>query len=150
MTVSIRVPSVKEILKIAKSLPVARAGEKWNRGSLGDLARKSGVYVHSLRGKVMYVGKTTRGVYGNFGERLRRECHEKPARNSFLFNKLLNAKGVRVSCFPSAEIQKRVTLKKRTDEDIALLFERALISVFQPEWNRDVKRSVKKPGNYES
>ena len=143
MTVSIRVPSVREILKIAKPLTVARAGEEWNRGFLGDLARKSGVYVHSLRGKVMYVGKTTRGTYGKFGERLRRECHEKPAQNGFLFQQLLKAKSVQVSCFPSAEIQRRVTLKKRTDEDIALLFERALISVFQPEWNRDVKRQAK-------
>ena len=138
MTITIRVPTEKEISKRSVTLQVARAGAAWSNDFLEGLARESGVYVHTLRDKVVYVGKTTRGAYGNFGERLRRECHEKPAQNSFLFKQLIKAKGARVSCFPISAIRRWVNLD-RSDEHLALLFERTLISVYQPEWNRDVR-----------
>lgn len=140
MKISIAVPSKGEILRRTQVTPVARDGESWTKDCLGEFANMSGVYVHCAGATVLYVGKTTTGNYGTFGERLRREFQRKAAGNSHLYRLLLNQSSVRTAFIPLEEVRVRIPTKALSDEDAALLFERALIAALRPSGNRDSKR----------
>jgi hypothetical protein len=135
--ITIKVPTRAEILQRTKTIPIARDGESWSKDCLAEFADQSGVYIHCSGNKILYVGKTTRGNYGTFGERLKRECQRKASGDSRLFRLLLIQRAVQTAFIPSEEIEKRIVTKKLSREDLALLFERALIAVYKPQGNRD-------------
>jgi len=95
----------------------------------------NGVYVHCSGKKVLYVGKTTRGNYGTFGERLSRELQKKASGDSSLYRLLCSQRKVTTAFIPLPEVEKRTIAKGLSKEDLAILFERALIAVFKPSGN---------------
>ena len=137
MKITIKVPTRAEIFQRTRTVPIARDGESLSKDCLEEFADQSGVYVHCSGNTILYVGKTTRGNYGTFGERLRRECQRKASGDSRLFRLLLNQRAVKTAFIPSVEIEKRIAAKNLSREDLALLLERALIAVYKPQSNRD-------------
>jgi len=73
MQLTITVPLRADIINGGFPLTVARQGESWSKSQLGAYSDKSGVYVHHAGGAILYVGKSTTGQRGTFGECLRRE-----------------------------------------------------------------------------
>ncbi|MCX7038068.1 MAG: hypothetical protein NT005_02885 [Spirochaetes bacterium] len=140
MKITIDVPTKAEILRWSKTTPVAGDEEPWSKDCLGKFANLSGVYIHCTGRTILYVGKTTRGSYGTFGERLRRECQKKASHNSPLYGLLRDQKLVKTAFIPVDDIEARITPKGISTEDLALLFERALIAANRPIGNRDSKR----------
>ena len=137
MKIVIRVPTRKEILQRSLTVPVARDGTSWNKDCLGQFANMSGVYIHSSGSTILYVGKTTRGLYGTYGERLRRECQKKASADSRLYRLLLSQRSVRTAFYPTKEVEKMIQAKNLPRENRPLLLERALIAVYKPGGNRD-------------
>lgn len=140
MKITIDVPAKGEILRWSQPTPVAKNGEPWRKKYLGIFANLSGVYIHCTGQTILYVGKTTRGSYGTFGERLRRECQKKASSNSVLYGLLKEQTLVRTAFIHMDDIEARITPKGMPSEDLALLFERALIATYRPKGNRDSKR----------
>lgn len=137
MRIAIRVPTKAEILQRAQAIPVSPDGESWSKDCLGEFAKRSGVYIHCAGNTILYVGKTTRGNYGTFGERVRRECQRKASGDSRLYRLLLNQRAVKTAFISSEEVEARVIAKGLCLEDMALLFERALIAVYKPNGNKE-------------
>ena len=135
MRIAIKVPTRNDILHRAQDTPVSRDGEPWSKECLGRFADMNGVYVHCSGKKVLYVGKTTRGNYGTFGERLSRELQKKASGNSSLYRLLCSQRKVTTAFIPLPEVEKRTIAKGLSKEDLAILFERALIAVFKPSGN---------------
>lgn len=75
MKITIRIPLKYDIVNGGFPVRVARKGETWHKDTLGDYADKKGVYIHHSNGRILYIGKTTTGQHGTFGERLRRQFH---------------------------------------------------------------------------
>lgn len=88
MQLLINVPTRAQIVNGGFQLVIAPTGTEWLKSQLGDYANKSGVYILHANGKILYVGKTTKGEFGTFAERLRRHCQEKAAGNSVLHRRL--------------------------------------------------------------
>jgi hypothetical protein len=84
MRISIEVAAKAQIVNVGFTVQVAAGGVRWSKSQLGDYADKSGVYILHTDGRILYVGKTTEGDYGTFGERLRRHFQEKASGNSLL------------------------------------------------------------------
>ena len=73
MQIIIDVPIKAQIITNGFVVTVDSGGSSWKKSQLGDYANRSGVYIHHSNGKILYIGKTTTGEFGHFGERLRRE-----------------------------------------------------------------------------
>ncbi len=120
-------------------MTVAGDDESWNKGILGSYSHRSGVYVHHAGGSILYVGQTTTGEWGTFGERLRREFQKPSSRNSFLFQLLSAQKApIRSYLLDVYEIDKifsPVSLQLSSVRK-ALILEQVLIGLHEPEGNR--------------
>jgi len=139
MKITIKIPEKSEILKGGIPVSVDSNGKGWSKKQLGDYANKSGVYVHHTRGKILYVGITIKGDYGNFGERFRREFQKKASSNSGLY-RLLNSQKTKIKTylFGLDDINKMIqsSAGELTKSRKALLFEQVLIGLFEPEGNK--------------
>ena len=138
--IKINVPLKSQIVYSGIKIPIAsKKGEKWSKLILGDYTNKRGVYIHHSNNKILYVGNTTQGPYGTFGERLRREFQYTASVNSRLHQLLASQKNPVFSYFLDLDdIDSMIntgssTLKK---ERKALILEQVLIGVYSPEGNR--------------
>src|SRR5260370_33314433 len=93
MQVKLQIPTKAQILGGGFEIHVAKAGESWSKAQLGVYADSKGIYIHHCKGRILYVGKTTGGDYGTFGERLRREFQESASSNSRLHQLLCSQAG---------------------------------------------------------
>jgi hypothetical protein len=146
MEIKISIPLKAEILDSQIEIPVSKKrGEPWSRLVLGDFSCKKGVYVHNSNDKILYVGNTTRGTYGTFGERLRREFQYTSSSNSDLHQLLANQKKpIFSSFFDLDNIDIRIIMKDAgsltpSKEAKALIFEQVLIGIFSPIGNKGKK-----------
>ena len=142
MRLFINIPIKKsDIFKSGVPIKVAkRRGDRWSRKQLGDFADRSGVYVLHNKKKILYVGKTTSGTWGVFGERLRREFQFTSSSNSHLHNLLARQKKkIYAYIIDFEKIEKIVRPKevKLQKEKKALVLEQCLIGIFNPEGNRE-------------
>jgi len=139
MEVRVKVPLKADIVYQGIELKIAAKSQSWTKTDLGDYASKSGVYVHHSNGIILYVGKTTIGEYGNFGERLRREFQETSSSNSQLFQLLAKQKHpVKTIMFDLDDIDMMVNPGpiQLARERKALIMEQILIGIFQPIGNK--------------
>ena len=139
MEIRLQIPTKAQMVNSGFSVSVAVNGATWLKGQLGAYADSRGVYVHHCGGKILYVGKTTTGAYGTFGERFRREFQTKAAGNSDL-HQLLCAQTaeVRTYLFDLDDIDMMVDPgpMKLSRERKALIMEQVLIGLYQPEGNK--------------
>ncbi|MCI0504490.1 MAG: GIY-YIG nuclease family protein [Gammaproteobacteria bacterium] len=139
MQISITVPTKAQIINGGFSIAISAHGTEWLKGQLGDYADRSGVYIIHSNGKILYIGKTTQGDYGTFGERLRRHCQEKASRNSQLFQSLLAQKTpVRAYLLDLSDLDMMIDQGPMTLSPVrkALIMEQALIGIYEPPENR--------------
>lgn len=140
MSVKVTIPIKAQILSGGFEVHAASDGASWSKVQLGEYAAKSGVYVLHSNGKILYVGKTTVGEYGNFGERLRRHFHEKASQNSRV-HKLLVAqtKTIRAYLLDLDDIDMLIDhgSASLTPERKALVMEQLLIGIYDPEGNAE-------------
>lgn len=141
MEIKVKIPIKADI--VFQGLPIitsaAGSGTTWTKEQLGDYADRSGVYIHHCDGKILYVGKTTSGQYGNFAERLRREFQEKASSNSALFQLLHSqTKTIKTFLLDLDDLDMMVDSGsiQLSKERKALIMEQILIGVFQPEGNK--------------
>lgn len=141
MEIKVKIPIKADI--VFQGFPVitspAISGATWTKGQLGDYAGRSGVYIHHCDGKILYVGKTTTGKFGNFAERLRREFQEKASSNSNLYQLLHSqTKTIKTFLLDLEDLDMMVDSGsiQLSKERKALIMEQILIGVFQPEGNK--------------
>jgi hypothetical protein len=139
MQVKLQIPTKAQILSGGFVIRVAREGDSWFKEQLGGYADSRGVYIHHCNGRILYVGKTTVGDYGTFGERLRREFQEKASGNSRLHQLLCGQKGdIRTYCLDFQDLDMMVDQGPMTlsPERKALIMEQVLIGIYEPTGNR--------------
>jgi len=139
MMITINIPTRAQILSGGFKVAIARPGAKWSKSQLGDYADKRGVYVHHANGKILYVGKTTTGDYGTFGERLRREFQESASSASSLHRLLAcQQTPVRSYMLDLDDLDMMVDQGPMTlpRERKALIMEQVLIGIYEPEGNK--------------
>jgi len=137
--VKLRAPKRRYVLEQGIQLRVARPGESWEKKQLGRYADKRGVYVHHDGQHILYVGNTTKGDYGTFGERFRRECQQKASGNSSLYRLLLSRKSpVHTYLLDYRALDRLVDSGplKLTKPRKALIMEQLLIGAFKPKGNQ--------------
>ncbi len=139
MQVKLQIPTKAQILSGGFVVKVAKAGESWSKTQLGDYAESRGVYIHHCNGRILYVGKTTGGEYGTFGERLRREFQELASGNSRLHNLLCSqTANIRTYCLDLQDLDMMVDQgpMRLERERKALIMEQVLIGIYEPEGNQ--------------
>ena len=139
MQITINIPPKSDIINGGVVLSVARNDESWSKLQLGQYADKSGVYIHHSNGEILYIGKTTTGSYGIFGERLRREFKNKASKNPDLYQLLARQTNeVRTYFLEIEEIDRLVSAEQAQIPVVnkALILEQALIGVYNPEGNK--------------
>lgn len=139
MTITIEVPTKASIVNGGFEIKVASEGEEWSKAQLGDYAGKSGVYIHYSNGKILYIGKTTEGKWGAFGERLRREFQEKASGSSSLYHILKSQdKPIYTYFLDLQDIDMTVDQgpMQLSAKRKALIMEQVLIGIFEPEGNK--------------
>ena len=142
MRIMINIPLKSDIVNSGFVVSVARDGKSWSKSQLGQYANKSGVYIHHSNGEILYIGKTTKGYHGNFGERFRREFQKKASKNSALYQLLVRQENaVRTHCIELEEIDLLVSSEQNQISVVAkaLIMEQALIGVYDPEGNKETK-----------
>jgi hypothetical protein len=139
MVITINIPTRAQILSGGFEVAVAPSGHKWLKGQLGDYADKRGVYIHHANGRILYVGKTTTGDYGTFGERLRREFQEAASSSSSLHRLLVSqSTPIRSYLLDLTDLDMMVDQGPMMlpPERKALIMEQVLIGIYEPEGNR--------------
>jgi len=137
MNLVINIPIKASIVFSGIAIPVAPKGSTWSKACLGTYADKSGVYVHHVDGEIIYVGKTTVGNFGTFGERMRREFQETSSSKSDLYQLLLeNQSKVRTVFFDLEDIDIMIQGLPLTKERKALILEQVLIGTWEPKGNK--------------
>jgi len=139
MELKLTIPTKAQILGGGFVVAVAAASASWSKAQLGVYARRKGVYVHHAHGEILYVGKTTTGAHGTFGERLRREFQVKASGNSDLHQLLAAQKPpVRTYCLDLQDLDMMVDqgAMSLSPERKALIMEQVLIGIYQPRGNR--------------
>lgn len=139
MQIRVNVPTKAQIISGGFVVGAAPAGESWSSTQLGAYASQRGVYIHHCNGRVLYVGKTTTGDYGTFGERLRREFQEKASGNSHLHRLLCSQTSqIRTYCLDLQDLDMMVDPGPMQLDPArkALIMEQVLIGLFEPEGNR--------------
>lgn len=139
MQLSINVPLRADIVNGGFEIAVAHEGMSWNKSQLGDSAGRRGVYIHHADGRILYVGKTTVGEWGTFGERLRREFQQSAASNSALFQLLAEQRAsIRSYLLDLDDLEMMVDpgSMQLSRERKALIMEQVLIGIFEPPGNR--------------
>lgn len=139
MQLTIHVPIKADIINGGFVLSVDANGDGWSKSQLGHYADKSGVYIHHANGKILYVGKATSGQWGNFGERLRRECQKTSSQNSSLFQ-LLAAQSTPIRAYlldlDDIDMMVNPGPMQLSKERKALIMEQTLIGLYEPEGNK--------------
>ena len=139
MQVTLQIPTKAQILSGGFPIHVAKPGESWSKAQLGAYADSSGVYIHHCNGGILYVGKTTGGNYGTFGERFRREFQELSSSNSNLHQLLCSQVGeIRAYCLDLQDLDMMVDQgpMSLSKERKALIMEQVLIGIYEPPGNR--------------
>jgi|SRR5690554_2795438 len=139
MQLTISIPTRAQIINGGFDISIASPGEAWSKSQLGDYSGKSGVYILHSNGRIIYIGKTTEGDYGNFGERLRRHCQEKASNNSPLYQALLaETNPVKAYLLDLMDIDMMIDQGPLTLSQVrkALIMEQALIGIYEPPSNR--------------
>lgn len=139
MQLTLSVPPRAQIVNGGFIVAIAAAGASWSKSQLGDYVDKSGVYCLHANGRILYIGKTTEGDFGNFGERLRRHCQEKASGNSPLYQMLLAEKTpVKAYLLDLGDIDMMIDQGPMTLSQTrkALIMEQALIGIYEPPGNR--------------
>jgi len=139
MRITIEIPTKASIVNGGFEIGVANESETWRKNQLGDYADSSGVYIHHSHGKILYVGKTTEGDYGTFGERLRREFQKSSSGNSPLYKYLKSQdKPIHTYCIDLNDIDMMVDQgpMQLSAKRKALIMEQVLIGIFEPEGNK--------------
>lgn len=141
MKIKIRIPLKSEIVHSGIEGSVARTrGESWSKEQLEDYADKKGVYIHHSNRRILYVGNTIKGLWGKFGERLRREFQFTSSQNSDL-HQLLASQTNPIYCyfFDLDDVDAMIETGSFSldSERKALILEQALIGVFDPEGNKE-------------
>ena len=140
MQIIIAVPLKADIVHSLRfEISVAPQGSSWSKGQLGEFANKRGVYVHHSNGEIIYVGKATKGDYGKFGERLRRQFQFTAAgRIKRLYEFLASQKHPIYTYFLEfQDVDAMVNAGSMTlsIERKALILEQVLIGIFNPKGN---------------
>lgn len=138
MNVSLSVPTKAQV--ISGGFPVVTAGlnEPWSKSQLGAYADRSGVYIFHSAGAILYVGKTTTGDCGNFGERLRRHFQQAASQNSQVHQILASqTTEIRAYLLDLEDISMMIDAASMslTPERKALVMEQVLIGIYQPRGN---------------
>jgi hypothetical protein len=139
MQLLINVPTRAQIVNGGFQLVIAPTGTQWLKSQRGDYAHKSGVYILHANGKILYVGKTTKGEFGTFAERLRRHCQEKAAGNSVLHRCLRKqSEPVRAYLIDLEDVDMMIDpgSMSLSQKRKALIMEQTLIGIFEPPENR--------------
>lgn len=82
VNVSLSVPIKAQVVNGGFPVAIAGLNASWSKSQLGHYADRSGVYILHSAGAILYVGKTTTGDFGTFGERLRRHFQKSSSQNS--------------------------------------------------------------------
>lgn len=138
MKITINIPLNAAIINGGFEIKIAKEGESWKKEQLGDYADRSGVYIHHSQGKILYIGTTTKGDWGTFGERLRREFQFSSSQKSKLYQLLALQKSPTKTFFldlNDIEIMVDSGPMKLEAARKAMIMEQTLIGVFQPEGN---------------
>lgn len=96
------------------------------------------MYILHSDGKLLYVGKTTEGEYGNFGERLRRHFQEKASQNSRVHQLLVGqTTPIRAYLLDLEDLDLLIDHGSATlsPKRKALVMEQLLIGIYSPEGN---------------
>ena len=140
MQLTANIPTRAQIVNGGFALTIASTGTTWNKSQLGHYADKKGVYIIHANGEILYVGKTTKGHFGTFAERLRRQCQEKAAGNSPLFRALCACAPVPVRAYlldlDDLDMMVDSGPMKLTPDRTALMMEQLLIGLYLPPHNR--------------
>jgi len=139
MQVKLQIPTKAQILSGGFVVRPAKSGESWSKAQLGAYADSRGVYIHHSNGQILYIGKTTGGSFGTFGERLRREFQETASSNSSLHQLLCSqATEIRTYCFDLPDLDMMVDQGPMTltQERKALIMEQVLIGIYEPPGNK--------------
>ncbi len=139
MQLTISLPTRAQIINGGFLISIAPDGTSWSKTQLGDYSHKSGVYILHANGRIIYVGKTTEGDYGNFGERLRRHCQKKASGNSALYQMLCEEKGpVRAYLLDLMDLDMMIDQgpMNLSQARKALIMEQSLIGIYEPPGNR--------------
>lgn len=139
MKIEIIIPIKSQILNGGVEISVARDEESWSKNQLGDYHDKKGVYIFHSNQKILYIGKTTDGDYGNFGERLRRHCQKKASANSTVYQLLLSQKTpMRAFLLDTDDLDMMIDNGSisLTQERKALIMEQVLIGIYLPDGNK--------------
>jgi excinuclease UvrABC nuclease subunit len=135
----IDLPSKEELISGGIVIPLAPKGDSWSKKSLGVFSKKSGVYIHYCDREIIYVGQTTSGRRGTFGDRMRREFHETSASNDYLHRFIKeHVECVKTRFLDLDEIDKIVIAESitLTPQRKALILEQILIGQYEPKGNR--------------
>ena len=140
MNVTVTIPIKAQILSGGFEVHASSEGISWSKAQLGEYSGKSGVYVLHANGNILYVGKTTIGEYGNFGERLRRHFHEKASQNSRVHKLLVSqTTPIRAYLLDLEDLDMLIDhgSASLTRERKALVMEQLLIGIYEPEGNAE-------------
>jgi excinuclease UvrABC nuclease subunit len=135
----INLPTKEELISGGIIIPLAPRGDSWSKKFLGDFRKKSGVYIHYCDQDIIYVGQTTSGKRGTFGDRMRREFHETSASNDYLHRFIKeHVNCVRTKFLDLEEIDRMVVTEsiELTPQRKALILEQVLIGQYEPKGNR--------------
>ncbi len=138
MNVSLSVPTKAQVISGGFLVTTAALNESWSKGQLGHYADKSGVYILHSAGEIVYVGKTTIGDFGNFGERLRRHFQQSSSQNSQVHQLLASLPGeIRAYLLDLEDISMMIDAASTSlsPERKALVMEQVLIGIYQPRGN---------------
>lgn len=138
MRIEAEIPTKAQIISAGFICKATAKGEKATKPDLGDYAGKKGVYIFHSDGKLLYVGKTTEGDFGNFSDRLYRHLSETASNNSRVHKLLRNqTKDIRVYLLDLSDIDMMINpgAIKLNDISKALIMEQILIGVFSPIGN---------------
>src|SRR5205823_2097189 len=133
MEVKLQIPTKAQIISGGFTVKVAPDGKSWKKKQLGAYADRRGVYVHHCNGAILYVGNTTIGDNGTFGERLRRQFHESAASKSKLHQLLCEQTDViRTYCLDLQDLDMMVDAASMSlaRERKALIMEQVLIGIY--------------------
>lgn len=146
MNISLSVPTKAQVISGGFPLSCAGANESWAKSQLGAYGDRSGVYVLHSAGAILYVGKTTTGDFGTFGERLRRHCQFSASQNSRVHQLIVTQTApVYAYLLDLEDISMMIDAASMTlsPERKALVMEQVPIGVYQPPWNIDLPNSQK-------
>ena len=140
MQLTANIPTRAQIVNGGFVLTIAKSGTAWNKAQMGHYADKKGVYIIHSNGEILYVGKATKGQFGTFAERLRRQCQEKTSANSKLFQALCQCMpdSVRAYLLDLDDLDMMIDPgpMKLAAERKALMMEQLLIGLYLPPHNR--------------